>query len=1162
MNLIDRITAALDNSHVKINPDVFEACATDLLQDRYPYLVPVRGGSDSGRDADSLEKAGVPPVRMAITSSRTYEGARKNLRGAMKSLKQHEMPGKKIVSVSLAELNQDKRKKLETLAEENGYTLIAILDRSFFADRLRQNGDWREKLLGLPGGPFSLSKYSIRGDIKVRTFDLVGRTAELASVQSSPNDLLIYGVPGVGKSALLENVPGLFFVDGNPSVERLMDDILATQPSILVVDDTLRRIDTLTNLQLIRRQESLIFRIVAVCWPHQREEMRAHIPEASEVQILPLIRKDIGTIVRNAGITRDSLIGRILDQAQGRPAWAALLADLIKNEAEWRHVYTGEAIRGEVSQYLTLSGLSVEAKDVLAAIAILGSLAESEISALSGQFGVPRLTVVHLIDGLAVGGLLDVRQQWTKYGSPENVYSVAPQVLATSIVVDAFFGSGPSILPIAEIFESWPGKQIPVAIHCISAALLGEQSAYSPAHSLFNELVDQGVIGTRSDIYRYYLHLGAGEAREILQKSAAEWNALAPDESEYQRKVMLERIATFVADAIRDMKDIPIVNNVLDFASSIQETGLAQKLFSDAINGVRNAYIPDGSLNLGPLFEIWNAAVKWFTTATSPDRTHTLTRLLTELLSPAFEASSLSPEDNRLLRLVSVTLPSESMRQFKDGMWTPFTSLAVNLSHDDLALLTNLFKTWAQIARGFNPGFGQELSADQISEASIFAAELADFIIANCGDFPGIRASIRRHSDAVGREFPEHDPLIAAIFFISDEELNWHERTARLDDVLREQVRQGLNQPSEFIARLLALRPHMNDWDQPLSNPFHRVFQLIADEDTDFLPLLMFAKNNEMFPDAGPLVSATLDRYDLEEDALADLLADGKARPHVVQYALRTAAGERYLDRIADQLLPEDVANVVVPASVADRLLQHTDPAVRASAAATILVSTDGELESDLPGETVDLVGEALKELTLPVPVHGRDSTYFFERLVACLPEVYEHLFARAISEPPNDNIYEALRSFEDTAPVLKADVKTRLLGMCEPGTRERSHVLAVLRGDDTDWLESLLEAGQIDVDDVERTFNGLGAPVSIEALARMLVPRGVDPLTVAAKVQNGTQFGEEHERIQGYIDRMRYLEQSSEPAIAAVGKAGLEYFQPQLEAAQLRFREMQVRGG
>jgi len=1161
MNLIDRITAALDNSRVKVNPDVFEACATDLLQDRYPNLVPVRGGSDSGRDADSLEQAGAPPARMAITSSRTYEGARKNLRGAMKSLKQHNMPGTKIVSVSLAELNQDKRKKLETLAEENGYTLVAIVDRAFFADRLRQNGDWREKLLNLPGGPFSLSKYSIRGDIKVRTFDLIGRAAELASVQSSPNDLLVYGVPGVGKSALLENVPGLFFVDGNPSVERLMDDILATQPGILVIDDTSRRIDTLTNLQLIRRQESLTFRIVAVCWPHQREEMQASIPEASEVQILPLIRKDIGTIVRNAGITRESLVGRILDQAQGRPAWAAHLADLLKNEAEWRRVYTGEAIRGEVSQYLTRSGLSKEAKDVLAAIAILGSLAESEISVLSGQLGVPRLTVVHLIDGLAVGGLLDVRQQWTKYGSQENVYSVAPQVLATSIVVDAFFGSGPSIFPIAEIFELWPEKRISIAMHCISAALLGEQNAYPPARYLFNALVDQGLIGARSAIYRYYLHLGAGEAREILQRSIAEWNALAPDENEYQRKALLEPIATFVADAIRDMNDIAIIDEVLEFANSVQETALAQKLFSDAINGIRNAYIPDGSLNLDPLFQIWDAAARWFATATSPERTRTLTRLVSELLNPVFEASSLSPEDSRLLRLVSVTLPSESMRQFKEKIWIPFASLIADLGHDDLVLLTKLFKIWVQIGRGFNPGFGQALSAEQISQAKITAADMADYIIAHCRDYPGIRASIRRHADAVDREFPEHDPLISAIFLISDEELNWHERKAQLESALREQVQQGLDQPLEFIARLAALRPHMNDWDQPLSNPLHRIFQLIAVEDTDFLPLLLLAKDNGMFPEAGPLIAATLSRSDLDENAISELLADKNTRPHVVQYALTTAAGERYLDQLADQLTPDDVANVVVGAPVADRLLRHTDPAVRASAAATILVSTDGELDSDLPSDTVTLVGNALRDMTLPIPIHGRDSTHFFERLVACLPEIYEHLLAKAIATPPGENLFEALRPFEDTAPMLNPAAKTRLLEVRESGTRERSHVLAVLRGNDTDWLESLLEAGKIDVDDVENTFNGLGAPVPIEALTRLLVPRGVDPLVIATKVQLGVQWGEEHERVQGYIDRMRDLAQSSEPAIAAVGNAGLEYFTPQLEAAQLRFRESQVRG-
>lgn len=1161
MNLIERIAAALDNARARIDSNVFEECATDLLQDRYPNLVPVRGGSDSGRDADSLEPAGIPPVRMAITSSRTYDGARKNLRGAMASLKQHGMSGTRIISVSLAELNQSKRKKLEKLASDNGYILETVVDRAFFADRLRQNGEWREKLLGLPGGPFSLSKYSIRGDIKPRDFELIGRAEELEAIRSSSDDLLLYGVPGVGKSALLENISGLYFVDGNPSIERLMDDIISTQPGILVVDDTLRRVTTLENLQLIRRQENLAFRIIAVSWPHQREELKVHLPAAAEMRILPLIRQDIGTIVRNAGISRESLIARILDQAQGRPAWAARLTDLLKSDVEWRQVHTGEALRGEVSQYLTRSGLSKEAKDVLAAIAILGSLAESEIGTLSVQLGVPRLTVVHLIDDLAVGGLLDVRQQWTQHGSQENVYGVAPQILATSIVVEAFFDSGPAMLPVAELFDSWPSKRTSIAVHCISAALLGEQSAYPLARSLFHALLDQGAIGVSSDIYRYYLHLGADEAQEILRRSIEEWNELAPDESEYQRKAILERIAIFIADAIRDTNYVAIIGDALTFAATIDQAPLAQKFLSDIINGIRNAYIPDGSINLGPLFRIWEAAAQWFAASSSSQRTYTLTMLVNELLSPAFEASSLSPENTRLLRLISIVLPPESMRQFKDEVWTPFILVAADPGHGELALLVRLFTTWVQIARGFNPGFSKELSADQISEAKTVAADIADYLVAHSDAFPGIKASVRRHSDAIDREFPEHDPLVAAIFFVSDEDLNWHERRERFESALGEQVRQGMGQPLDFIARLKALRPHLNDWDQPLTNPLHTIFRLIAKADTDFLPLLLFAKDNEMFPEAAPLVAATLDQSSLDETALSTLLDDANTRPYVVQYALTTESAERYLDLIAGQLTPDDVANVIVPPPIADRLLRHADPGVRASAAATILVSTDGELGSGLPSDTVALLGDALRDLTLPIPIHGRDSTYFFERLIACAPDIYEYLLARAITTPPDGNIYTALNPFEDTAPMLNADAKTRLLVLHESGTRERNHVLAVLRGNDTDWLESLLEAGLIDLEQVDTTFNGLGAPPPIEALARILVPRGVDPLTIARKVELGTQWGEEHERLQAYIERMRDLAQSSEPVIAAVGQAGLDHYVPQVEAARLRFRESQVRG-
>ena len=37
-----------------LDPELFERCAADVLRGVWPTLVPVRGGSDSGREADAM----------------------------------------------------------------------------------------------------------------------------------------------------------------------------------------------------------------------------------------------------------------------------------------------------------------------------------------------------------------------------------------------------------------------------------------------------------------------------------------------------------------------------------------------------------------------------------------------------------------------------------------------------------------------------------------------------------------------------------------------------------------------------------------------------------------------------------------------------------------------------------------------------------------------------------------------------------------------------------------------------------------------------------------------------------------------------------------------------------------------------------------------------
>ena len=72
MNLLDQIDELLKDSSFRLNRDDFEECATSLLMDVYPNLVPICGGSDDGRDAEIDDPGGT--IGVLITSARDLKG--------------------------------------------------------------------------------------------------------------------------------------------------------------------------------------------------------------------------------------------------------------------------------------------------------------------------------------------------------------------------------------------------------------------------------------------------------------------------------------------------------------------------------------------------------------------------------------------------------------------------------------------------------------------------------------------------------------------------------------------------------------------------------------------------------------------------------------------------------------------------------------------------------------------------------------------------------------------------------------------------------------------------------------------------------------------------------------------------------------------------------
>ncbi len=92
LSIVDGLSRNLD-------PDLFEACVTDILRTEYPTLVPIPGGTDAGQDGAIADGLGVP-FPLVVTTEKDVIG---NLTKSLKSyLKDASVPATAPIAVAIA----------------------------------------------------------------------------------------------------------------------------------------------------------------------------------------------------------------------------------------------------------------------------------------------------------------------------------------------------------------------------------------------------------------------------------------------------------------------------------------------------------------------------------------------------------------------------------------------------------------------------------------------------------------------------------------------------------------------------------------------------------------------------------------------------------------------------------------------------------------------------------------------------------------------------------------------------------------------------------------------------------------------------------------------------------------------------------------------------
>ena len=551
VNLLDRIDQRLSDTRARINPHDFEDCATSLLSPVHPGLVPIIGGSDFGLDAEITEDSRI--TGLIITSSRSWDGAKRSLRDSLASIRKNHVPVQRVVAVNLAEANRSKREKLKDIAKEFDFELVQVYDRAWFANQFRESPDWRRKVLNIEGGPFSFSRQPPGARPDEQQLSTIGREALIAEVNESGSDVILFGVPGVGKSHVASKLDGALFLERQPTPERLLDDLIEARPALVVVDDSGARLQDVDLLLQLRNAEELNYRIIATCWPHERGGIADHLPNSVQLEIDLLTREELGAILRERGITRLSVIVHLLTQAAGRPAWALNLADLLIHKSDWKSVWTGNALRDQIFSFLRMSNASEDAVDVLGTLALLGQVNDDQLRRMADLLQIRQPELIRLIRSVAIAGLIDVQDHKhynyeTQQIEHDQTYRVQPQIIAAAVASEVYFSGTPSPVRLRDIQDTFPELAADIMQTQIYTKLLGATHPRVPTTGELTALLPDAKKDV--ELLRSFGQIGPEQAQAIvdihLTRVTAALNAGNPTTAESEAKLLAARVADAV----------------------------------------------------------------------------------------------------------------------------------------------------------------------------------------------------------------------------------------------------------------------------------------------------------------------------------------------------------------------------------------------------------------------------------------------------------------------------------------------------------------------------------------------------------------------------------------------------------------------------------------
>lgn len=498
--------AILDALSGRLDPEVFEQCAVELLKTDWPSLVLIRGGQDDGFDGAVADQDSQEPFPLVVTTGSEIV---RNFRNSLDSAMRNNWKPRRALLATSRRIKPANRHKLFEAARERGVTLEQTYDQDWFASRLYHEPEWCKRLLCVTGRPHALSVFPtsrrpILGD------DVLGRDQEKQWLLEHRGDCLLVGEPGSGKTFLLRALAlegkALFLVDDDR--EQIANDLRRLGPEAVIVDDAHVRPTSISTLAQLRNEVHADFRIIATCWPGEVEDIASELQVGhSDSLTLDLIDADtMIKVIKSVGIQGpDELLYVIRSQAAGRPGLATTLAHLCLI-GDIRAATSGEGLVDTIAPGLNRV-LGLDAMRLLAPFA-LGGDAGVRQEDVATQLNMSLLQTSDALAKLGAAGIVRQRR--------DRSISVEPPPMRWVLVQRFFFG-GPDSLPIERFLSAVRSRSDSLR------TLIGAQARGAAVPDLERLLED-----SRSEsIWADYASLGPDEARLALARHPETIKALA-----------------------------------------------------------------------------------------------------------------------------------------------------------------------------------------------------------------------------------------------------------------------------------------------------------------------------------------------------------------------------------------------------------------------------------------------------------------------------------------------------------------------------------------------------------------------------------------------------------------------------------------------------------